>query len=211
MPIRGRVVKRRWLFYSCRRSWTARHNGTSCACMSTCDYDNQVMVAWPSRILSTKMFSFEFCSIFFLTCHLEISNSNRNLFSTDQVGRKSQNKFNNHNVKQVDTIHKIYKDKNELLLVLIHLDTWIKVILIYLQPYGEVIFIYKYSRLSESRLFTYWIVDLHENVNFWFYRRNLSISLIVSLQLTWHRKKEIVVIIVMTKKIFPSRSQKINK
>lgn len=172
MPIRGRVVKRRWLFYSCRRSWTARHNGTSCACMSTCDYDNQVMVAWPSRILSTKMFSFEFCSIFFLTCHLEISNSNRNLFSTDRVGRKSQNKFNNHNVKQVDTIHKIYKDKNELLLVLIHLDTWIKVILIYLQPYGEVIFIYKYSRLSESRLFTYWIVDLHENVNFWVYRRN---------------------------------------
>lgn len=172
MPIRGRVVKRRWLFYSCRRSWTARHNGTSCAYMSTCDYDNQVMVAWPSRILSTKMFSFEFCSIFFLTCHLEISNSNRNLFSTDQVGRKSQNKFNNHNVKQVDTIHKIYKDKNELLLVLIHLDTWIKVILIYLQPYGEVIFIYKYSCLSESRLFTYWSVDLHENVNFWFYRRN---------------------------------------
>lgn len=119
-----------------------------------------------------KCFPSSFVQFFFLTCHLEISNSNRNLFSTDQVGRKSQNKFNNHNVKQVDTIHKIYKDKNELLLVLIHLDTWIKVILIYLQPYGEVIFIYKYSRLSESRLFTYWIVDLHENVNFWFYRRN---------------------------------------
>lgn len=162
-----------------------------------------------------KCFPSSFVQFFFLTCHLEISNSNRNLFSTDQVGRKSQNKFNNHNVKQVDTIHKIYKDKNELLLVLIHLDTWIKVILIYLQPYGEVIFIYKYSRLSESRLFTYWIVDLHENVNFWFYTIYQLIRFInildcfFAIDLT--SKKRNSGNNSNDEENIPSRSQKINK